>query len=299
MRTLAPIAIFAFNRPASFKALVESLLSNDESKDSDLFIFIDGIRIGHSEDKSLVKETIEVARQIRGFKNVKITLSPKNKGLAESIIQGVGDVISRYGKCIVLEDDLYLGRNFLAFMNEGLEKYETIGQVFSVCGYNNTIKIPEDYKYDMFFAPRSSSWGWGTWKDRWEKVDWKLANWEKVQADKRAFNKWGGSDCYRMLSHWRTGKNSSWAIRFVYSQFRENGVSAFPLISKIKNNGFDGTGTHCKRYNRYKCTFDTSSDKTFRWQESIQLNKTLLKRSLSYYSIPIRIWSRLMNMIMR
>ena len=37
----------------------------------------------------------------------------------------------------------------------------------SICGYNNKIKIPKDYKADAYIYNRSSSWGWATWKDRW------------------------------------------------------------------------------------------------------------------------------------
>lgn len=69
-------------------------------------------------------------------------------------------VIGKYGKAIVLEDDLVFSRNFLAFMNEGLNRYETEQKVFSICGYSNKVSPPKDYPYDAYFCTRSSSWGW-------------------------------------------------------------------------------------------------------------------------------------------
>lgn len=42
--TNAPIVIFAFNRLLPLKATINSLRKNTESKDSDLYIFVDGAR---------------------------------------------------------------------------------------------------------------------------------------------------------------------------------------------------------------------------------------------------------------
>ena len=42
----APIAVFGFNRPDALKNTISSLLRNEEAKDSDLFVFVDGPRGG-------------------------------------------------------------------------------------------------------------------------------------------------------------------------------------------------------------------------------------------------------------
>ena len=113
------------------------------------------------------------------------------------------------------------------------------------------------------------------------------------------FNKWGGSDCFGMLDDWKKGKNKSWAIRFCYAQFINNKVSLFPLVSKVSNNGFNGDGTNCKKYNRFVHDFDNGVEKDFKFPAEISVNKSIRKDALSYHSIPIRIWSRLMYMLYR
>ena len=40
--TYSPIIIFGFDRPSHLKNMVSSLLNNSESKDSEVFFFIDG-----------------------------------------------------------------------------------------------------------------------------------------------------------------------------------------------------------------------------------------------------------------
>lgn len=290
----APIVLFAFNRLEPLKACVASLLENSEAADTDLVVFVDGPRVTIDGELEKVEAVREFVSSITGFKSLETHFSNENKKLGPSIIAGVTDVIKRYGKAVVIEDDLIASQNMMAYLNQGLDKYENDKEVFSICAYSNIVRAPKDYQYDVYFAPRSSSWGWATWKDRWMSCDWELKDWESVKRNARSFNNWGGSDCYGMLKGWKEGRNQSWAIRFCYNQFVQNTVSLFPLISKIDNEGFDGSGTNCKNWSRYKFDFDRSDDKDFRMPDKVIKNKKLYRECLKYYSISIRIYSRLM-----
>lgn len=301
---LAPIILFAFNRPQVFQRLIESLKDNPEFKDSEIFIFIDGPRANKPGEAEKVEEVRKIAlsgladkEKSPSHDHIHLLSSDKNRGLAPSIIKGVSSVICQFGKAIIFEDDLYLAPNCLHFMNEGLDKYENDKSVFSICGYTNKVKVPKDYSFDTYMASRSSSWGWATWKDRWEKVDWELKDWNSVRRNSAAFNKWGGSDCFHMLNKWHNGVISSWAIRFCYAEFVSHAWSVFPVKSLIKNDGFDGTGTNMKRYSRFKFEFDERNMAKFRWCPSDLFCTTIQKEALSYSSYVIRIWSKLMYII--
>lgn len=293
----APIIIFAFNRPDALKATVESLKKNPESKDSELYIFIDGPR--NEEDETKVEEVNSYVSSISGFKSLNVKSSSKNKGLGKSIISGVTEVINRHGSAIVIEDDLILLPNFLNFVNKGLSQYLNKQEVFSICGYTNKVSIPNDYDYDAYFCTRSSSWGWATWKDRWNSIDWKLNAWEDVCKRRKDFNRWGGSDCFGMLEGWKNGLNKSWAIRFCFNQFMQNKLSLFPVKSLVINDGFDGAGTNCKKWSRFKFELMDSNHIDFRLPSEITINKSFIRSTLKYHSIPRRILSRLMYLIYR
>lgn len=294
---LAPIIIFAFNRPKALKNTIESLLKNEEAKYSDLYVFVDGPRDNKFSENNKVLEVQNIVKGIRGFKSLHYTFSEINKGLGNSIIQGVTQIINQYGKAIVLEDDLVFSTNFLSYMNQGLERYENNEKVFSICGYSNKIKVPKDYNFDAYFCTRSSSWGWGTWANRWNTVDWELKDWDKYSKMGRDFNKWGGSDCFKMLNDWKIGKNKSWAIRYCFAQFLQNKLSLFPIVSKVINEGFDGNGTNCKKWSRFKSEFDKIGLKSFILPENVILDKEILSSALSYHSILIRILSKIMYLI--
>ena len=295
----APIVVFAFNRLESLKACIYSLLCNSEACESDLIVFVDGSREGKDEEKKKVEDVRTFVKKIAGFKSLTYRFSNINKGLAASIIDGVTKIINEKGKVIVVEDDLIVSNNFLSFMNQGLLKYENVDQVFSVCGYTNRVRIPQDYGFDAYFCPRSSSWGWATWKDRWESCDWELNYWNEVVKHAKAFNRWGGSDCFSMLKGWKTGQNQSWAIRFCYNQFMQNKVSLFPVISHVKNNGFDGDGANCPKWSRFKSDFDSFANKFFSFPIETNPVRVIKQSAMSYHSIRMRIYSRIMNLLIR
>jgi hypothetical protein len=294
---IAPIVLFAFNRPQSLRNCTESLRKNALAKESELFIFVDGPRQGKEGDAKKVLAVQEVAKLVTGFKNVTLEFSEKNKGLANSIISGISQIIEKYGKAIVLEDDLIFASNFLDFINQGLEKYENEQKVFSVCGYGLKVKTSANYNSDAYFCTRSSSWGWATWKDRWHNVNWNI-NLETAKIHEKKFNRLCGSDCSRMLKKMIYGKISSWDILFVFSQFLQNKYSLFPVKSLVKNIGFNHEGTHIKsKYSRFKIDFDKSGKINFLFPEKIKLNGLLWKNVMKYHSISIRLWSRLMYLI--
>lgn len=296
---LAPIVIFAFNRPDSLLLSLKALKTNPESKDSDLFIFVDGYRKSKVGEKDKVRKVQEICKTLDGFKSVSYKFSDENKGLGTSIILGVSEIINRYGKVIVLEDDLITQPNFLSFMNQGLERYETDSKVFSVCGYTNRVVPPVNYEYDAYFCTRSSSWGWATWKDRWNSIDWSFDRWEKWMKLKDDFNRWGGSDCFGMLDGCRVGRNKSWAIRFCFNQFLQDKLSLFPTRSLVINDGFDGLGTNCKKYSRFKYDLMSDDKSSFLFPKEITLYKSFHRQAMRYHSVLIRIWSRIMYHIYR
>lgn len=292
---LAPIILFAFNRLIPLQKTVNSLSNNNLAKESDLIIFVDGYR--SEKEKKSVKEVREYVNGLdSGFKTITKHISDRNQGLSYSIIHGIESIIQQYGKAIILEDDLICTPNFLSFMNQALDFYQKDHRIFSICGYGLKIKIPSSYSHDVYLSGRSSSWGWATWRDRWEQVDWDVKDWQTFSHDRKKqkeFNK-NGSDMYAMLKAYMEGRNNSWAIRFCYAQFKLKKYSICPFFSKIDNNGFGEQATNCKQtYSRFKVELDSTNKTTFVFPENIMPNQTIDKNCYRYHSLSIRIYCKL------
>ena len=296
---LAPIVVFAYNRPTSLRATIESLAANDLAGQSDLIIFSDGPR--HPQDIEKVTAVRRYITQLSGgFNRIIPHFAPTNQGLATSVINGVGAVLKAYSKAIVVEDDLICSKDFLRYMNRALDSYENDPRIISVCGCGLKIKRPKNYTGDVYLLGRTSSWGWGTWRDRWEQLDWQISDWADFSTDKRAqkaFNR-NGSDLYALLKAYMEGKNNSWAIRFCYNQFRQNKYAVIPFVSRIANRGFGNDATHCKqRYNRFKVDFRPEGCDTLTLPHRLEIDHRIERAARNYHTISIRVYSKLRNLL--
>jgi hypothetical protein len=291
---LAPIVIFLYRRVDNLQKLLSSLLQNPEASRSPLILFCDGPKNAlEKKETDLVFESIQ---NIGGFRSVSIHRSEVNRGLANSIIAGVTQVFQEYDRIIVLEDDLEVSNNFLAFMNQSLNLYEDEQEVFSIGGYSFPFDRKDDDEVDGYFLNRSWPWSWATWKNRWEKIDWGVSDYENFKNNRTERKEFArlGSDVNAMLDKQMRGELDSWAIRWVYHQFKIQGLSYFPKISKVKNNGFDALATHTKGSNkRYLTNLDETNKRQFKFPAAIKLDEFYQKEFLKTMSIPRRILSRL------
>jgi len=241
---LAPIVLFVYNRPEHARQAIEALRKNDLAAESDLFIFSDGPK--KQENLDAVREVRDYIHTIDGFRSVTIVERETNFGLARSIITGVTQVVKKYGRVIVLEADNVVHPRFLSYMNSALERYQGVDDVYAVTGYSYTTGNDEIDEY--YFLRISSSWSWGTWKDKWEVFDPQATGWEQLDTDRsfrRSFNFDNSQDYAKMLKMQMQGKSDSWAIRWYWSIFRKQGLTLFPKNSLVRNIGFDGSGAHC------------------------------------------------------
>ena len=242
--TLAPIVLFCYRRLDCLKQTVEALQKNKEAKESLLFIFSDGFK--NEEDKLGVEEVRRYIKTINGFKKVEIIESPKNKGLANSIIDGVTRIVNEYGKIIVVEDDILTSPYFLKYMNDALDMYEKDENVGCISGYVYPIK---KNKNQTFFIKGSHCWGWATWKRAWdifESDGQKLLDEVQNKHLKKEFD-FDYSYLYsKMLKDQIEGRNNSWYVRWYASCFLNNKLCLYPGKSFVQNIGFGLEGAeHC------------------------------------------------------
>lgn len=244
----SPIILFVYNRLQHTRLTVEALLKNHLAKDSDIYIFADGAKEGDSEEKKhKVEEVREYIHTISGFKTITIEEAPKNKGLANSVIYGVTKVMEKHGKAIIVEDDIITNPFFLTFMNDCLNKYEDDKRLYSIGAYAYDIRFPHWHKENVYVVPRVESWGWATWKDRWDTADWQVTDYEKMLATPSMVKEFrrGGRDLWHMLKNQMEGKIDSWAVRWHYSMYKQNAYCLYPKKGYASNIGFDGSGVHC------------------------------------------------------
>ena len=258
----APVAIFVYNRADHFEQTFRALAACPEARETELFIFSDGPKDEAGADK--VRAVREKVRELTGggvFQRITLRESERNRGLAASIISGVTEVLDRYGRAIVLEDDCVAHPAFLHYMNKCLSYYEKDPSVGSISGYAPRLALPSDFRDDVFAAYRSCSMSWATWADRWAHVDWELKNVRRFYENRELVKRLNanGSDRFLRLYRQTGGNGSSWSVRFGAHLAAENMLTVYPRHSYIQNIGCDESGVHSQRGDAEKMRVELSA----------------------------------------
>jgi hypothetical protein len=277
----APIVCFGFDRPEHLNNMLSTLADNKISEESIVYICIDGP--SENTDISLHRRTIEVAKKNWQFKSKNLILRDKNLDCRTNIISTISELFTKHDKLIILEDDLHLGKFFLQYMNNALNKYSENKNIWHVNGYTYPqLNFSKKSSVSTFISP----WGWGTWKDRWDIFTGN--DFDKVnlisgldEKQRKIFNVEGLYDWENIIIKNELGEISAWDAYWYQAVYLNNGLTIFPNKSHVKNKGFDGTGMHCSNNDDWKTPLNSSQTKHF--PNHISVSKLFRLNTLLFY----------------
>ena len=292
---ISPICLFAYARPEHTRRTLEALVANRLADQSDLIVYADAAH--SSKEEVLVNEVRALVRGAQGFRTVSVIEREINYGLVRNIIEGVTAVCRKYGRVIVLEDDLVTSTHFLTYMNEALDLYADDERVASIHGWCFPTErcLPE-----AFFLPGADCWGWATWRRGWAlfKSDGEfLLNEIKRRQMTRSFDLNGAYPFTRMLEDQIRGRNDSWAIRLHASVFLEGKLSLYPGRTLVHNIGNDSSGVHCGKTSAFDSQLShTPIDLS---QVTVELSEVGLIAYKDFFRKIFSFWNRLRRKVFR
>jgi hypothetical protein len=230
---LAPIALFVYNRLEHTRKTIEALKKNDLASESELYVFSDGGKDEKSWKK--IYTLRKYLQTISGFKSVTIIERETNYYLERNIIEGITEIIAKYGKIIVLEDDVCVNPYYLQYMNNALTLYENKPKVMHISSINHfDIESSSDANFTSLME---CGWGWATWKDRWKyfkhfssKED-ALQGLTKEDMNRIEYN--GRLQCLKTLDQNPIPWDICWAIAI----YQNEGLCLEPLKPMSQNTG--------------------------------------------------------------
>lgn len=281
-QVMVPVLIVTYDRLEHLIKTITSLRNNIYADQTDLFIASDFQRSGSEANK--VAAVRSYLKSIDGFKSVMVFERDKNFGAVENCLSALRVIFNKYDRVIILEDDIVTAPGFLKFINQAFEKYGANERVFSITGYCPPIEIPSSYQYDAFFLGRMSAWGCGMTKDRHTSIlEISRKEYDEFVANKklsRAFVQGGGEDMLVMLKNVAYGSLEAWDVRFMYTQFMKGQYTVYPTQSLVVNIGFDGTGIHCGKTERFDVAL--SNKTTFRFPDDVVVDERIMKANRKF-----------------
>ena len=278
---LTATVLITYNRPWHTEQVVKALRRH---RVQHLIVLCDAP--SREEQIHHVQETRRVVESI-DWTQPEVVYQTQNKGLAKSVLQGIELALNRFEAVILLEDDCVPQEHFFDFMYGCLGRYENDDRVFGISGYS--IPIPEairaKYPHDLYFFHRMGSWGWATWKDRWQTDNRNLAELTIKAIGQGVDLEQGGTDVPNSIASVLIGELSdTWTLPWLVNVYLHGAYYIYPIISHIDNIGHDGTGVHCGKTDKYH-TF-LAQDPCLKFPESPFLQSDIVDFFRAYQASP-------------
>tara|TARA_R110002167_G_scaffold14301_1_gene58230 strand:- start:7199 stop:8101 length:903 start_codon:yes stop_codon:yes gene_type:complete len=278
---LAPVGVSAYARLSHLVETVDALRRNTLAVRSHVYFFSDAPREG---DEKAVAEVRGYLKKVDGFASVTVIERAVNDYVGNNC-GGIEFLLKCYGKVIFLEDDVVTAPGFLEFVNKGLINYKDDEDVFSIGGHTPNLYYLVGMGSDYYCTRRFHPWGFGIWKDRYDKVE-SIPKWNVIKKDfsvvRRLFSM--GRDMLPMVRLEASGKLNAFDIRACfYMAGKKSRKMILPKQTLVTNIGLDGTGEHCGPSDLYK-NHKLWDNVEFNFDRSPGFRKILLLEYFFFYS---------------
>jgi hypothetical protein len=236
------VALFVHRRHELLHRTLDCLRATGVAK---LYVFSDGPR--DSADADGVDKVRETIAGIDWIDPV-IVARTENVGLSRSIRSGLDQLFAHHEAAVIVEDDVCVAPEFYEYACGALRHYQHDRRVAGITGYRPPFATHalDRYPFDVWLSPRFSSWGWATWRDRWQTFSFDLAHLRRELESADHFRPERAGYDVPMLIHeaviteklggaWDVVCNTNMLLR---AQYFVN-----PAWNMIENTGFED-GTH-------------------------------------------------------
>ena len=254
----APIVIPALNRYEHLRRLLESLSANGWAKYTDVYIALDF----PPNEKYMVgyKQVCGFLDSFDGscFKNFIVVKRDRNYGVGKNDCDLIEKaIIPFYDRWIYSEDDLEFSPNFIEYMDKCLERYADDESVLSICGYSYPVEWNVARGSTAFLTQATySAWGTGQWRDKNSVVredithrHYLLENMNRAYRDGLVDAMIPGRRAeyvsYVTLGAGNREMESLTDMALGPYLMLAGKKVVVPVVSKVRNLGFDGTGANC------------------------------------------------------
>lgn len=251
MEGFAPIVIPVYKRLGHLKVCINSLLSNELAKNTELYVYSDNAF--SEEDKAPIDELRIYLKSLSGFKRVVIKEQFVNKGL-DNIREAIIATLKLHKSIIYLEEDLEVSEHFLRFMNDQLTEYKNDPKVFSISGYSLPCFI--GHKEQILGSSSFTAWGCGLWRDKYEELDRYfqvrplLERMSGIRVAATYIVRYGFGSFIHIRKKLYKGLLTPDITIGTYL-WLTNKIQLFPVKSLVNTRGFDGSGWHCNETEKY------------------------------------------------
>jgi hypothetical protein len=245
------ILLIIFNRPHT---TTEVFAAIKKSKPARLYIAADAPREDHQEDILKCAEARAITEQVDWLCDVNRLYHEKNLGSSLGPRAAFQWFFSKEKEGIILEDDCVPHQDFFLFSTTMLERYRDNKRIISINGSNLGYELHNGNSYT--FSRFMNMWGWATWADRANAVDYSLQDWKNVKNPvwflyKKMRQHFFDTDI-NWYRYWKDKFDQTvnkenitwWDWQWIWHQLTHKQLSIVPSVNLVTNIGFNDDATH-------------------------------------------------------
>lgn len=240
------VLFLIFNRPETTEKVFEIIRSVKPPK---LFVSADGPRAGKQGEKEKCDETRKIIERVDWDCDVKKNFSDENLGCKKAVAKGINWFFENVDSGIIIEDDCMVDTTFFYFAQELLSHYKDDERIMHI-GAGNFQDGNMRGNASYYFSKLCHVWGWATWRRAWKNYDVAIKSLDEFKSqnliqnifeDKKIQNHW-----LKLFQSVYDNKIDTWDFQWVYTIWKQNGLSVIPNQNLVSNIGFGEDATFTK-----------------------------------------------------
>jgi hypothetical protein len=169
MELTAPVLYITFARPEYARQSFDAI---KKAKPKKLYFYSNKARDEKPDEVRRNEEVRKFVEEIDWECDLHTWFRDEYVDVWTSIPGAINWIYEKEDRAIVIEEDAVCSLAFFDFCQKMLQKYEKDQRIWSIGGSNNT-KRRVKHQYDYYFSHYSFITGWASWRDRWERMDFK------------------------------------------------------------------------------------------------------------------------------
>lgn len=243
MNACAPVLFLVFNRPEPTRQVFEAIRA---ARPSHLYVAADGPRPDRPGEAERCEQARRIATAVDWPCQVETLLRPANLGCGRAVSEAISWFFSREREGIILEDDCLPAPDFFGFTTALLERYRHDARIGKIAGTNPLGQWQTDKEANCFFSSYGYSWGWASWRDRWQDFDLALQDWPRFAASSLARDYPFSASRNQGFAAVHRGQLDTWDYPWHFALSAGHRLVVLPSRNLVCNLGFAADATHTR-----------------------------------------------------
>lgn len=257
--TETPVLFITFARPDYARQTWDGIKA---AKPKTLYFYSNKGRIEKEGEVARNEEIRSYIKEIDWDCNLHTWFRDECVNIYDSLRGAIDWLFDNEEQGIILEEDCVPTLAFFSYVDQLINKFRDDKRVWSISG-DNFLRTNLS-GYDYFFSHYHTMYGWASWRDRWNKINWETLHIEETIKDRIFYQLFktkkqaNAKEQFFVHNEEFLLRTKCWDYILGLTIDQNNGVNILPREHLVKNVGI--IGTHSKKMNKFNVDVNPTNE---------------------------------------